>query len=673
MDINRMKVFAIGAAALLAAGGCSDVNVAAGSCGSNSQPSTLNSQLSNLMPVPVKVEAREGCADAAAIGKVKVVKAAVPGARAETADEAYILEVAPSGVTITAPTARAEIWARVTLEQLTRLAGGKAPCCRITDWPRFKWRGFMHDSGRNFLEVEHVKGLIDAMSRCKMNLFHWHFTEYYGWRLESKKYPELQKDSTFYLRYIGQYYTQEEFKDVVDYAYARGVTVMPEFDIPGHALAFRRAFGYQTMRDEGVREKLCDLVDELCALAPKEKLPFIHLGSDEARLPEEKVPPQWLGPIVDRVHAAGRTVVGWTPGELAGLTDRGPTVGMRWGRPKATGAVGVIPFFDASGMYLDALDPFEISAVATYRRICPWDESEGERLGAITCAWHDDFAGTGVRTIGNQAIMPALVLFGDAYWRGRDSEPAGKNGRMMPRGGDPRLAKAADIERRTAAQRDRVWNDSPYPFQFLKQTDMRWRVSLADGTLLAKDVAQATVFLWQNALAGVEGGKLGAEGGNLTTNRTGTAILETWIKAPEAIECGAWIGFTDYTRDHGRACSAPTPGIGQWSRFDATVEINGKKVPPPKWKKPGQKAGGDVTYLLYVHELDEIAFEDEEYYMREPTPIRLEKGWNHVKLTVPMKTKARGHAPWVGTFIPLLGTTEHPREVPGLEYSSEPR
>ena len=450
MEINRMKVLALGAAAFLAAGGCTRAPERAASAA-----------LDELMPVPVKVEAREGCADAAAIGRVKVVKAAVPGARAETADEAYVLEV--------------------TLEQLTRLAGGKAPCCRITDWPRFKWRGFMHDSGRNFLEVEHVKGIIDAMSRCKMNLFHWHFTEYYGWRLESKKYPELQKDSTFYLRYIGQYYTQQDFKDVVDYAYARGVTVMPEFDIPGHALAFRRAFGYQTMRDEGVREKLCDLVDELCALAPKEKLPFIHLGSDEARLPEEKVPPQWLGPIVDRVHAAGRTVVGWTPGELAGLTDRGPTVGMRWGRPKSAGNVGVIPFFDASGMYLDSLDPFEIPAVATYRRICPWDESEGERFGAITCAWHDDFAGTGVRTIGNQAIMPALVLFGDAYWRGRDEEQPGRNGRRLPAIDDPRFAKIVEIERRTAAQRDRVWNDSPYPFQFLRQSDMRWRVSLADG------------------------------------------------------------------------------------------------------------------------------------------------------------------------------------------------
>ena len=135
---------------------------------------------------------------------------------------------------------------------------------------------------------------------------------------------------------------------------------------------------------------------------------------------------------------------------------------------------------------------------------------------------------------------------------------------------------------------------------------------------------------------------------------------------------GAWIGFTDYTRDHGRAYSAPTPAEGQWSRHGAKVEINGAEVPPPKWKKPGQKAGGNVKYLLYVHELDEIPFEDEEYYMREPTPITLRKGWNHVKLTVPMTDPARNHAPWVATFAPLLGTTARPREVPGLEFRAEP-
>ena len=140
--MDRM-LWGIAAAAMLAAAGCTGTDAA---CSRNA---LRNSALNELMPVPVRVEAHEGCASAAAVGKVRVERAQVPGARAETADEAYILEVAADGVTITAPTARAERWARVTLEQLARLSGGKVPCCRITDWPRFKWRGFMHDSGRN--------------------------------------------------------------------------------------------------------------------------------------------------------------------------------------------------------------------------------------------------------------------------------------------------------------------------------------------------------------------------------------------------------------------------------------------------------------------------------------------------------------------------------------------
>ena len=627
----------------------------------------------DLVPAPRSVTRTAGTIESAKIRtEVKVETGTVPGAPSATADEAYVLDVTPTGAVITASTPRGARWGRVTLDQLAKISDGRIPCGRVVDWPAFKWRGFMHDSGRNFLDVKDVKGVIDAMARAKMNLFHWHFTEYYGWRLESKRHPELQAEKSFYLRYIGQFYTQEQFREIVDYAFERGVTVMPEFDVPGHALAFRRAFGFQTMRDEGVREILCDLVDELCALAPKEKIPFIHLGTDEARLPEEKVPPKWLEPLVARVHAAGRTVVGWTPGELAGITDRGPTVGMRWGRPKKAGDVGVIPFFDASEMYIDTLDPFEFLGVATYRRICPWDSAEGERLGAITCAWHDDFAGNGFRTIQNQAVMPALVLFGDAYWCGRDDQAAGVNGRILPRGGDGRLAVAADLERRVAVQRDKVWADVPYPFQFLRQTDMRWRVTAPDGTVAATNVAQATLFFWHHVSAGEEGTPPAADGKTLLTNRMGVAIAETWIKSPKDQTVGAWIGFTDYSRDHGRARNAPTPALGQWSPDDATVEINGVPVPPPVWRKPGQQAGGDVTHLLYVKDLDEIAFEDEEYYMREPTSIHLKKGWNHVKLTVPKKAKAGYGRPWVATFIPLLGTTDHPREVPGLEYRSAP-
>ena len=151
MKVFSFTLFSIGIAALVGCMNRCDVE--------------QSDALSELMPVPVKVERRCGSVCASVTGNVSVVTAAVAGARPETADEAYILEVDKDAIRITAPTKRAELWARTTLEQLARLSGGRIPCCRITDWPRFRWRGFMHDSGRNFLEVEHVKGLIDAMSR----------------------------------------------------------------------------------------------------------------------------------------------------------------------------------------------------------------------------------------------------------------------------------------------------------------------------------------------------------------------------------------------------------------------------------------------------------------------------------------------------------------------------
>jgi len=617
--------------------------------------SSLGGALEELLPMPREAVRRYGEVDAVSV-PTTVRRVAVPDAPAETADEAYVLEVTPTGTVITASSERGERWAHVTLDQLARLAGGRIPCCRIVDWPQFRWRGFMHDSARNFLELEDVKGLIDIMSRAKLNLFHWHLTEYYGWRLESKRYPELQKDGAFFRRYIGKYYRQDEFREILDYARARGVTVMPEFDVPGHALAFRRAFGFKTMRDAGVREKLCDLVDELCALAPPELMPFVHIGSDEASAPDEKVPSGWLEPIVDRIRAAGRMVVGWMPGELNGLSGSRGIIGMRWGKDPEKG----IPCFDACGMYVDTMDPFEFLGVTTYRRVCPWSEADGARLGAITCAWHDDFAGEGRRTICNQALVPALVMSADAYWCGRDNRKAGGTCRVLPRGDDPSLADAAAFERRMVAQRDKVYADVPYPFQFLCQTAMRWRVTRPDGSLVAKDVAGATLSFWQVWL--------GKDENLLRGERMGTVIAETWIRSPKDQDVGAWIGFTDYNRNHGRACSGPTPALGQWNKHGASVTINGEKVEPPKWKRPGQTSGPAVKEIEGVHELDEIPFEDEEYYMRAPTKIHLRKGWNRVRLTVPMTEKTGYYRPWTATFAPLLGTTERPKEVPDLEY-----
>ena len=633
------------------------------------------SPLEALVPRPVRAEAASGRVKSWRALSPRVVKGDVPGAPAETADQAYRIELTPDGATVTAPTDRAAVYAKATIAQLHKLSGKGdwMPCCTITDWPRYPWRGWMIDTGRNFVEMDDLKAVLDQMAACKMNLFHWHLTEYYGWRLESKRHPELQKDSAFYLRDIGKFYSQDDFREIVEYAGARGITVMPEFDVPGHALAFRRAFGFETMRDEGVREKICDLVDELCSLAPAEKMPFIHLGTDEARLPEEKVPEKWMQPIVDCVAANGRAVVGWVPGELKHCDLHGNAVAMRWGRlsKEEIAATKTQGAFDGGACYVETFDPFELPAVATYRRTCAWGKGEAVRSGPIACCWHDENAGGSRNVIRNQVMMPAITMLSDAFWCGRDEDERGFH-RRLPLAGDPRLERARELERRIALHRDLVYSDSRHPFQFLRQTDMRWRVSV-DGEVVARDVAQATVMLWHNSTSGVEGAGegFGERGGCFTKKRSGTAVLETWIRSPKAQTVGAWIGFTAFDRDHGRACSGGTPPPGKWGRYDPTVEINGERVLPPALKSAGLKPGGDVKHLLYVRELDETPYSDEEYYMREPLPIVLKEGWNHVKLTVPCKW-CGSHAPWTATFVPLLGATGRPMEVPELEYRSSP-
>ena len=616
------------------------------SCGKQPDIDVLDS----LLPVPVSIERLPGTAGES----ISYVTAPVSGAPERTADEAYILDITSDGITITSSGKSGRIWAERTLEQIRRIAGkGDIPNCRIIDWPMYPVRGFMHDSGRNFLEVEDVKGVIEAMSRAKMNFFHWHFTEYYGWRLESKIYPQLQDSSSFYIRDIGKYYTQEDFREVVEFAAERGVTVVPEFDIPGHALAFRRAFGFETMREQGVQEVLCNLIDELCSLAPASIMPYIHLGTDEVRREEEYVPAGWMKPLVERVHANDRSVIGWMPGQLGDMHGEEGIIGMHWGRKKAQ-TNKPTPLIEASGMYIDTIDPMELLDVAASLKICDWSAQTGEALGGVVCAWHDDYAGGGWMTLRNQAVLPAISLFGDNFWRGRTQ------------GIDVR-----DLERRCIAQRDYVYNDLPYPFHFVEQTQLHWRVTYDDGKVLSEDYNRATAFMWKFASAGEEGSQIPvATAESLGDRRTGTAILETWVFSPEDQTIGAWIGFTDFTRDHGRAGRYPTPRLGEWSADGAMVFINGQELPPPVWQKPGQMPGADVPYLTYVHEIDEIPFVDEEYYMREPSEVSLNKGWNHIRLVVPMPVEAKRHYPWVATFVPVTGPTDHPTEVKGLIFQS---
>lgn len=531
-------------------------------------------------------------------------------------------------------------YAKVTFGQLKKLAGeDKLPDCVINDWPEFKYRGFLLDCGRNFQELESLKDIIDHLAKYKYNVFHWHIVDNYGWRLESKKYPELQSDKAF-SRQVGKFYTQKDFVELVQYAKKRGVTIIPELDMPGHTLAFRKGMGIDDLATERAKIVLGELIDELCSLASAEDMPIIHLGTDEARERGEKVPQSHLDYWAEKVTDNGRELMGWSPG----LRLPGQKIKQLW-----MGAVDPrgdkCAYIDSQrSYYINHVDAEELLAIAAYQQPCRWGSKE-EHLGAILCLWHDDRIGENEDMVRMSNAYSAIVLLSDAYWSGRDADKERFIARL-PFPDDPDFALAVDLERRTLAQRDKVLKNLKHPFTYVAQTNLRWKMTDESGKEIAKDIAHATVYpkhFWFNS-------------GYVNSNQ-GTVILETWITSPKDLDCGAWIGMTGFSRSDGRSRDAPTPKLGEWNKHGATIELNGVKLEPPKWANPGQ--GGNPK---------EIPLVNEDYWYREPTKIHLKKGVNYVKMTLPK----RGGWKWIGTFVPVEGPSDHPHEVKGLKYSSSP-
>lgn len=210
-------------------------------------------------------------------------------------DESYQLQITPRGATLTANTRFGALRGMETLLQLVQTDGENTfmPLVNITDVPRFPWRGVLLDSARHFLPVADILRQLDGMAAAKLNVFHWHLTDDQGWRFASEHYPKLQQ-----LASDGHFYTREQMQQVVAYATARGIRVVPEIDLPGHASTVAVAYPelmsapgpYQMERAWGVHKPTLDpangqvyqfidnIVGELVAIFPD---PYLHIGGDE--------------------------------------------------------------------------------------------------------------------------------------------------------------------------------------------------------------------------------------------------------------------------------------------------------------------------------------------------------------------------------------------------------
>ncbi|MFU1859038.1 beta-N-acetylhexosaminidase [Sphingobacterium sp. NGMCC 1.201703] len=243
-------------------------------------------------------------------------------------DEGYHLDVSAKKVTVKAKTAHGLFNASQSLRQIlpsaieannetNRETAWSIPAVAIKDYPRYHWRGYMKDVSRTFYSINTVKKYLDVMALYKMNTFHWHLTDDQGWRIEIKKYPKLTAENTTVFHRTEKqpaersgFYTQDQIKEVIQYAKERNITIVPEIDVPGHSwptilayptlgvnknsypnhiFPFVSSWGYWGNQftpntldptKETTYQFLDDVFTEIAALFPGS---YIHFGGDEVR------------------------------------------------------------------------------------------------------------------------------------------------------------------------------------------------------------------------------------------------------------------------------------------------------------------------------------------------------------------------------------------------------
>ena len=327
--------------------------------------------------------------------------------------EGYVLDVDARGMDIRARDAAGLFYGAVSAWQLLTPDAAKGavavPYVHIADWPRFAWRGLMLDVARHFEPPVEVKRVLDAMAQHKLNVFHWHLTDDQGWRLEIRRYPKLTQIGAWRqppgadAKPYGGYYTQAEVRDIVAYAAARHITVVPEIDMPGHAQAAVAAYPeigvtgerpmvsidwgvnpYLFNVDDRTISFLHNVLDEVMELFPST---FIHVGGDEA------IKDQWQASaaVQARMHSLG-------------IKDENAL--QSW-------------FIERMGQYL----------AQHGRRLIGWDEilEGGIPPSASVMSWRGTQGAIDAARLGHDVVLsPAPTLYLDNLQSARDDEPSGR-------------------------------------------------------------------------------------------------------------------------------------------------------------------------------------------------------------------------------------------------------
>jgi hexosaminidase len=362
-------------------------------------------------------------------------------------DESYSLRVTPTGVHIDAPTTVGALHGLETLVQLVQPQGSGfiLPALTVQDSPRFRWRGLMIDCGRHFEPLEVLKRNIDAMAAVKLNVFHWHLTEDQGFRIESKRFPKLTG-----LGSDGLFYTQDQARELVQYARDRGIRVVPEFEMPGHSSAWlvaypelasgsnppgiRREFGISDYVLDPTRDETYTFIEqflaEMVTIFPDQ---YVHIGGDEAPAPDWKTNPRILAfmkahnlanndalqayfntrvlAILTKLH---RRMVGWDEIFNPGLPK--DVVIQSWrgeaslAKAASVGYQGVL----SAPYYLDAMKPAGVHYLAdpipADTKLTP--DQQKLILGGEVCMWAEQLD---AHTIDSR-IWPRTAAIAERFW-----------------------------------------------------------------------------------------------------------------------------------------------------------------------------------------------------------------------------------------------------------------
>jgi hexosaminidase len=367
-------------------------------------------------------------------------------------DESYRLDISNSGAKLNAPTTLGVMRGLQTFLQLVQTtgAGFAVPAVSIEDSPRFAWRGLMIDVGRHFIPLDVLRRNLDGMAAVKLNVFHWHLSENQGFRIESKKFPKLQGTGS-----DGLYYTQDEVRGVIAYARERGIRVVPEFDMPGHATAWfvgypELASGsgpYQIERQWGVFDPAMDptreetykfldaFIGEMAGLFPDQ---FFHIGGDEVNGKEWAANPKiqafmrahdlkdnndlqaYFNQRVQKIVAKhGKTMLGWDEILRPGLPKS--IVIQSWRGPDSLaqaakqGYRGLL----SSGYYVDLMWSAErhystepLSGAAS--SLTP--EEQKRILGGEACMWAEYVSPENI----DSRIWPRTAAIAERLWSPQD-------------------------------------------------------------------------------------------------------------------------------------------------------------------------------------------------------------------------------------------------------------